>query len=504
MTASVSGEGTSPGPGRRQTLKIAALGALGGAGVTAGGVAAWRAIRPSTTPSAAGPTLRQPEVLAATDGVLEVRLTAARGAELAGRMTGANGFNGTIPGPTLRVRPGDLLRIDLVNELGEPTNLHTHGLHVSPEGNADNIFRHVMAGETARYEYAIPENHPTGTFWYHPHVHGAVTDQTFSGLYGAIVVGEEAEPGLPERVLVVSDITLTPDGDVAAVNMMQRMEGREGDLVLVNGQQLPRIDLGVGRPERWRIINACTARFLSVRLDGHTVGFLGYDGQGLGAAEQRDAVTLAPGNRADLVAEAPRAGTFALRTLAVERGGMGMMRGRAGLSQELELASVVVSAGGSSGVVTAPSDPAPVTAPLRDLRGTTVTRRRTLAFSMGMGRGMGGGMGGAMSFGFDGLAFDPERVDQHATLGTVEEWVIQNPTPMAHPFHLHVWPMQVIAGPDVVAGARPDWRDVVLVPAMDEVTVRIPIEDFGGRTVYHCHVLDHEDLGMMGIVEVTA
>ena len=118
-----------------------------------------------------------------------------------------------------------------------------------------------------------------------------------------------------------------------------------------------------------------------------------------------------------------------------------------------------------------------------------------------MGMGMGGG--GGMTFGFDGREFDPERVDQTVTLGAVEEWTIANTSPMDHPFHLHVWPMQVVAAADMDPTGRPDWRDVVIVPARGQVTVRIRFADFAGRTVYHCHVLDHEDQGMMGIIDAT-
>ncbi|WP_237770079.1 multicopper oxidase domain-containing protein [Ornithinimicrobium sp. CNJ-824] len=104
-----------------------------------------------------------------------------------------------------------------------------------------------------------------------------------------------------------------------------------------------------------------------------------------------------------------------------------------------------------------------------------------------------------MDFTIDGRSFDPDRTDQQVRLDTVEEWTIGNVGPLDHPFHLHVWPMQVMD----VDGRRPEeplWLDVVNVPAGGTVTVRIRFADFGGRTVYHCHILDHEDLGMMGTI----
>ena len=114
---------------------------------------------------------------------------------------------------------------------------------------------------------------------------------------------------------------------------------------------------------------------------------------------------------------------------------------------------------------------------------------------MGMG-------GGGMRFTIDGKKFDPDRVDQTVRVGTVEEWTLTNTSPMDHPVHLHVWPMQLIAD-----GGRqldpPTWQDVVNVPARSEVTVRVAFDTFTGRTVYHCHILDHEDNGMMGVIDAS-
>jgi FtsP/CotA-like multicopper oxidase with cupredoxin domain len=483
--------------GRRQALQIAGLGALG---TVVGGIGTWRSLLAPAAEGLAGQpgeTLRAPRLLRSTDGLLEVRLRAAVGATVAGRRTRALAYDGEVPGPTLRVRPGDRLRVQLVNDLPEPTNLHTHGLHVSPEGAGDNVFRHVAAGETARYEYEIPADHPAGTFWYHPHLHGAVADQVFGGLYGAIVVaGPDEPPTERDRVLVVSDITLDGDGTVAAVSRPQLMAGREGDLVLVNGQLRPRISAQTGAVERWRVVNACTSRFLRLQLDDHTLGLLGYDGQGLGPARQVDTVLLAPGNRVDLLVRPTGTGSFTLRTLDVDRGGMGMggmgMAGPGDTSRATALATVEVGAPGGTSSAT-PGAATGRFPPLRDLRSASVDGHRSISFTMGMG------MGG-MAFGFDGRPFDMARTDQQVRLGTVEEWTIGNDSPMDHPFHLHVWPMQVVDAPDLDTSGPPEWRDVVIVPARGQVKVRIPVEDFPGRTVYHCHVLDHEDQGMMGTV----
>ncbi|MCE0486332.1 multicopper oxidase family protein [Ornithinimicrobium sediminis] len=442
----------------------------------------------------------EPEVLRSQDGVLELQLDAAMTTHrLAGREATTLTFNGAVPGPTLRVRPGDTIRLRLANGLDEPTNLHVHGLHVSPEGNSDNVFLMVAPGDSFDYEYVLPGDHPPGTYWYHPHHHGTVADQLFGGLYGAIVVeGPSPVEASRERLLVVGDIALGSDGRVVQASMMDRMAGREGDLLLVNGQVEPRLAARPGEREHWRVVNACTSRFLSLRMAGdHDAQVLGRDIGVLGTPHDLgEGLLLAPGNRAELlVTVAP--GEGALMTDPVDRGGMGMMQGsRPGGGGTMGL--VVLEGSGES--VEQPDSPPSRPGP-RDLRGSPVDGSRTLTFAMGGpggGRGPGGGPG--MAFTIDGREFDADRTDQQVGLGTVEEWTVRNDSPMDHPFHLHVWPMQVVRDADGEV-RDPLWLDVVNVPARSEVTVRIAFEDIPGRTVYHCHILDHEDLGMMGVIE---
>jgi len=157
------------------------------------------------------------------------------------------------------------------------------------------------------------------------------------------------------------------------------------------------------------------------------------------------------------------------------------------------LARLSVSASGNRAVGEIPAGPA-----VRDLRDDDVDGRRSITFQMGMGGMMGGG-DSPMSFTFDGEEFDADRIDQQVGMDTVEEWTIGNDSPMDHPFHLHVWPMQLLEV-DGRELSEPVWLDVVNVPARSQVKIRVAFEDFGGRTVYHCHILDHEDRGMMGTV----
>ncbi|MFK5634501.1 MULTISPECIES: multicopper oxidase family protein [unclassified Ornithinimicrobium] len=477
-----------------------AMGGLGLAGTVVGGTGLWRELSERGTDQGGGTELSEPEVLTSRAGQLEVRLEARLATHtVAGRQARTMGYNGGVPGPTLRVRPGDTLRVELVNQLDHVTNLHVHGLHVSPEGTGDDVFLAVEPGQSHQYEYRLPDDHEPGVYWYHPHHHGTVADQLFAGLYGAIIVEEDDPPPVDrDRVIIVADTTLDDAGAVVLPSTMERMMGREGELVLVNGQDQPLLKGRSGDRERWRIVNACSSRFLSLRLAGQGSRVVGRDGGRLVRHAALDEVVLAPGNRLDLVVDL-REGSTALIALPVDRGAMmgGMMRGTPGPEDsERTLASLEVSGGPSTSTEDFPGGTGRL-----DLREVEVDGHRSLTLQMGMGGMRGGGGGGPMDFTFDGQSFDPDRLDQRARLGTVEEWTIANDGPLDHPFHLHVWPMQLVDA----AGERlddPVWLDVVNVPAAGSVTVRIRFADFGGKTVYHCHILDHEDLGMMGTILV--
>lgn len=445
---------------------------------------------------AAGNDLVLPTELRSSNGGLTVALeSSSRRVTIAGRDVRALSYNGGVPGPTLRVRAGDILNVSLRNGLTEPSNLHVHGLHVSPENNSDNMFVTIDAGDSFDYRYELPANHPPGVYWYHPHHHGLVADQVFGGLYGAIIVGDSEEiPAARERVLVVSDITFDSSGTIPTTTAMEKMSGREGDLVLVNGQLTPALSARPGERERWRVINACTSRYLRLRLDGQQLTLLGIDSGRFEFPRDVDEVLLAPGNRADLIITA-RAGTSTLRALPYDRGSVGgMMGGGTARSADVSLATFAVA--GTDTDTDRLTDIPDQLAP-RDLRSATVTARRELVFAMGMSGGMSGGM---MSATINDRAFDATRVDTTVEFGSLEEWTLTNTSTLDHPMHLHVWPMQIIEQ-DGQPVESVIWQDVVNIPRRSTMRVRVAFDDFSGRTVYHCHVLDHEDAGMMGIIE---
>lgn len=459
---------------------------------------------PSIPPGAA---FIEPEELVSANGRLAVTLTAeAQSVPYGSGTRFANTYNGSVPGPTLRVRPGDELTVTLRNRLNVETNLHTHGLHVSPAAEADNIFVMVAPGDQHTYTYKIPADHPSGLFWYHPHAHGTVADQVAAGLAGAIIVVDAIDESSEiasstERLWVLSDPRIGARASDLAIAKMERMQGREGDVVLINGEAKPMLTTKAGSLERWRFVNASASRYYRLALEGHQFSVIASDGGRLAAPVPAAEVLLAPGERTELLVTPTKAGSYRMRALAYDRGspamGAGMGGGRSSSSVDVTIATVSVI--GDAAAATLPGALATQTAPVT--QPVTSTRVVTLAMGgAGGGIGGGGGMGGGgmMGFTIDDKTFDGARTDITATLGTTEQWTIRNTSPMDHPFHIHVWPFEIVDGP-----ATAGWKDTVNVPAKSSVDIRIRFADFAGRTVYHCHILDHEDLGMMGVIEVT-
>jgi FtsP/CotA-like multicopper oxidase with cupredoxin domain len=414
--------------------------------------------------------------------------------DLAGRPAHLYTYNGQMPGPVITARAGDTIRISFTNTLAEMTNLHFHGLHISPEGIADNSFLEVSPGELMTYELPIPSNHPNGMFWYHPHMHGSVAQQVSQGLAGVILIrGEfDEQPDVhatPEYLMVLQDFDIAVDGQIVEPSTMDRTQGREGPLVTVNGEQNPAIPLRTGGWTRLRLLNASVSRFYRLRLEGHRFTIVATDGGPLPAPVEVEELLIVPGQRFDVfVRGQTTAGSFRLLNLPYSRfGNMGGARAAGSdvlatfeCQASMEASWTMPATLGNFDTLPAPR------------------MRRTFRFGMGMGMGMGMSQGG---FTINGRSFDPNRVDTRVRLGDVEDWDLVNSSAMDHPFHIHTNAFQVVRANGQAERA---WRDVVLVPAFQTVRIRLRFEDYTGKAMYHCHILDHEDLGMMGIIEVAS
>ncbi|NPC85737.1 multicopper oxidase domain-containing protein, partial [Pyxidicoccus fallax] len=228
-------------------------------------------------------------------------------------------YNGTLPGPLLLLEEGERVRIVLRNALPDATNLHLHGLPIPPA--VDDPHRVVAPGAETSYEFTVPEG-SAGTYWYHPHLHGSVTRQLFEGLSGPLLVRGPLERSGPlaaawEHVLVLSDLSID-NGRVADHTEMDWGRGKEGSLLLVNGQVRPTLTVRTGLV-RLRLINASTARYHQLALPGRALHVIGQDGAFLEAPVAMESLLLVPGERADVLVTAEEAGTLQLLSLPYAR-----------------------------------------------------------------------------------------------------------------------------------------------------------------------------------------
>ncbi|HVL24588.1 MAG TPA: multicopper oxidase family protein [Thermomicrobiales bacterium] len=448
------------------------------------------AAAPAATPtpaavdaSAFGPDLVEPEVRATVDGVLETSLTAAFGPVMVnGEKMVSRTFEGSYPAPTLRMKPGETLKVRLNNQLDEITNLHTHGFHVSPGGNSDNVFVEIKPGTSFDFEFNLPADHMPGTYWYHPHVHGSTYEHVNGGMAGMIIVegGLDELPGvagLTERLLILQSTQFDENGVVVPVDDQTTKQ----QLRTINGQVNPTIRIRPGETQRWRLANMTSSNFCLLALEGHHLHQISADGNAMSERREIERLFIGPGERADILVQAGKAGAYEFRQLLWGIGGQAQ--------PDVVLATMVVEG--------EPVDPAPLPTtllPFEDLREASIDRTRELVFDVQSGEH-------GPIFLIDGQTFDHNRVDQTITLGATEEWVLRNDSTTWHPFHIHINDFQVVAvngEPVEVYG----WEDTIPIPPKESITIRHRFPDFTGKYVYHCHILFHEDHGMMGIVEV--
>lgn len=426
-------------------------------------------------------TFRQPSSIASRAGVLRLSLAPRLSTvEVAGQRVALMAYNGEYVPPTLRVRPGDTIRLQFPNALDEPTNLHVHGLAVSPRANSDNPFLHVAPGETENYEIRVPANHPPGLFWYHPHPHGLSDAQTRNGMSGALVVEGllDSFPTLRhvrERVLLLKDLQVAK-GRVAIMSI------GKNDTRTINGVVNPVIALRPGETELWRIANVGADVYYELSLEGHRFGVVARDGHRLAHIEPADTLELSPGARVEALITAGAPGVHLLYDGDVDTGPAGNQY------EGTVMATVRVE-----GAPTIPATLPTALLPVEDLR-AKVTNRRTIVYSESKD---------GNTFFIDGKTFDMNRTDIRLKLGAVEEWTIRNDADELHSFHIHQTPFQVT---EINGVPQPldDYRDIIDVPTGGNAKVIIPFTDpvIVGRFVYHCHILSHEDKGMMATIEV--
>lgn len=510
--------------------------------------------------SAKGPPFPKVPYLLSKNGVLKTELTAAPAKiTVAGQTFTSNVYNGQYCPPTLVLKRGDWLELTLVNEIGpddnliiqpQATNYHTHGMDISPLEPGDNIYLIVPSivpiepdkpnttvapgdslffpkpeqtgfpfepgdicsspesaammlptespyrkGNRYSYRWQVPMDHSRGIFWYHPHVHGHVEDQILSGLSGMIIIDGMIEQNYPEFAnltrhrFLLKDIVLpgAKDGDPKT----KTINGMIGGVVRA----------APGEMQIWELGNLGADSFFDLAIDGHKLWVLGRDGNSLEEPQQVSSVFLPPSARAMVLVDAGNAGVYGIRSLEVDNGPAGDP------NPEVLLGALSIEGDASRDVTLRPR----LMQPAADSQGQRqsaaivaalpVTRKRTITYTESAD---------GKQFYIDGEEFDMSRNNVEVTLGDVEEWTILNDTDERHSFHIHQTNFLVtdINGDDEDSSGL---RDVVDIPYRrhgkpGSVTVIIPFDNplMVGRFPFHCHIVEHEDGGMMANVLLKA
>ncbi|HEY6526708.1 MAG TPA: multicopper oxidase family protein [Solirubrobacteraceae bacterium] len=466
-----------------------------GVGAATAAVATLPAATPlDPAPGAAGRPLVAPAVYTSHHGVLDVTLVASQQrVMIAGRRILAKVYNGSFTAPTLIAAPGDLVRVTLADHLDEPTNLHFHGLEVSPSGRADNIFISVAPGHSFQYRFRLPHSAPTGTFWYHSHEMvpmsemgrfpaAASEEQVFDGLSGLLEVKGIARDlpaplrGIPQRYLALRDVQVARGAIVDT-----DIDSNAPTTRLVDGQLRPRLTIAPGQTQLWHIGNVGADIFYRLALPGHTFEVVAQDGHPVVHARRVSTLLLPPGKRWDVLVRGGSRGTTPLETLFYHEGDD---------NYPVTMLATLVTTGRA---VRPSSPPNVISWASVDLRRARVARRRVVVFSENRA--------GTLFF-IDGQSYDPSKINFRARLGTVEQWTIVNHTEETHPFHMHTYPMQLISV-NGVPTTFDGYQDEIVLPPHGYVVMRVRFSGFTGETVFHCHILAHEDAGMMANILVT-
>lgn len=481
------------------------------------------------------------DVRSSSQGLLktDLRLRFARN-QVGTRQVFTRTYEGTIPGPILRLRPGDTIQLRLFNDLPHEaeehvedinmphgfniTNIHYHGFHISPSCSAnrsvcaDNVLIEIAPGESQLYEFTVPADHPNGTYWYHPHKHGSAAVQFMGGMAGALLIDGDTDEFLSahgvklEQVFVLQQIRVNAAGEVEFVDSNSFLEPA---IFTVNGQLQPTINIRPGEVQRWRFIHGGMSEHFPLELrdaagNRQTFHQLAFDGITMPNLQEAQRLFLASGQRVDVLVKLNTPGVYQLIKPELDQGlPTPESMGHPVPVPEALMATVVVT--GVPDNTPLPQGPLPT--PLARITPQEINSGpRTVTFAMDL-RFV------PPLFLIDNKLFNPNRVDQRMNLGAVEEWTVLNTSPADHPFHIHQNPFLVtrIDGNPLVQPTvtLPVWMDTVNVPAATgfgptgpgpdfkpgSVTFRTRFEDFAGQFVLHCHLLDHEDMGMMQLVE---
>ncbi|ARU53288.1 hypothetical protein CBR64_19475 [Cellulosimicrobium cellulans] len=437
------------------------------------------------------------------DGVRVFELEARDGvADLgAAAPTPTIGLNGDYLGPTLRAARGERVRVDVTNALDETTTLHWHGMHLPPamDGGPHQM---VEPGETWSPTWTIDQ--PAATLWYHPHLHGQTASQVYRGLAGMFLLDDPAgadgpaadlphEYGVDDVPVILQDKSFHADGRLDDSASFLSPVGTLGDSVLVNGTPGPYLDVTTERV-RLRLLNGSDSRVYDVGLaDGGAVQLVGTDGGLLPAPQTVERVRLSPGDRAEVVVTLTPGQSAVLRSFPPELGVNPLFERFSGGDDTFDLLEL------RAAPTLAPSPVVPDVLgsdPAATLDEGDAVRTRTFQLS---GRSI------------NGRSMDMSRVDEVVTVGETEVWEVTGLDDTPHNFHVHDVQFRVLdVGGEPPAPDLGGWQDTVYVQPGRVTRLLVRFEASEGTTdpttpyMFHCHLLTHEDQGMMGQLVVVA
>ena len=452
-----------------------------------------------------------PRMLRAADPDARQLVAAPGRASIAGAdypETAVWAYNDAVPGPEIRLRQGERLRAIVENRLKQDTTVHWHGVRVpnAMDGVPDLTQPSIKPGESFVYDFPVPD---AGTYWYHPHAHSA--EQVGRGLAGPLIV-EEPEPMAVDRdiVWVLGDFRLEDDASIAGGfngPMEASMAGRVGNTVTINGRVPSRFSVRAGARIRLRLINAAPARIFGLEFRGHAPLVIALDGQPIEPHAPEDGrVVFGPAMRVDLVLD-----------MTQEPGSTATVVDS--FYEDLGYKLVEIAYTGEPALRAQPLGPPAMlpanTMPEPDLTNGQhheVTLSGGMMSGMGMGGGGtggmmgGGGMGSMMSGGpmwaINGVAAHGHDMKPMLTLTRGRSYVfnVKNETAWHHPVHLHGHSFRVVTRNGAATRYR-EWCDTVLIPRRESAQIAF-VADNPGDWMFHCHILEHQDAGMMSVVRV--
>jgi FtsP/CotA-like multicopper oxidase with cupredoxin domain len=389
----------------------------------------------------------------------------------------------TVPGPMIVADRGDLLRVRFDNRLDDATTVHFHGPRLPNEMDGAPVGGAlVLPGESFDYVFPLQD---AGTFWYHPH--WSTAEQVERGLYGQLVVREPSVDAASERFFVLDDVDFDEAGQIELAPSQDDLDhGRHGATILVNGRVTPRLDVARRGLERWHFTNAANGRYFALRLAGHQFSVIGTDGGLLESPYQVDRLLLTPGSRLDVVVaiDAAKGDALTLVSEPIDDAAPDQVR-----RDVLTLA------------VGAEIEPAPngwrERLPRRSIPAIDVEAAAERTITLGKVAGPVAADVSAFHVNGESWPFaDPEQ----GKVGDVEIWSIVNNTDHREPFHLHgtfVEPLSI----NGLALPRREAEDVVDIPAGATVRLAVPFER-EGNWMFHSHILEHAELGMMRVLRL--